>query len=203
MAVDIRKKIEVKALHGVIEDLDYYSVLRLKGGAAIPQVQRAFAKQSQEFHPDRFFGVRDPKFMKMVTVIFKKITEAYSVLHDPDLKKMYDQKMGFRAKVGARAGGEAKGPGTGGHRHVGKAVLEAERAAEDGEDFVKDKKARKYWELAKISIMNEDWNGVVMNLQFSLTYEEHPILRQKLDDAKIKMAEAKSKDHNPYKIRIV
>jgi DnaJ-class molecular chaperone len=203
MAIDIRKKIEVEALSGIIDDLDYYSVLKLKGGAGIPQVEKAYARQSQEFHPDRFFGVRDPKFMKMVTAIFKKISEAYSVLHDPELKKMYDKKMGIASKAGSIGGGDAAASTTGRHRHVGKETLEAEKAAEDADDIVSDKKAKKYWDLAKIATFNEDWNGVVMNIQFALTYEENPILRERLADAKEKMKEAKSKDHNPYKIKIV
>jgi len=202
MAVDIRKKIEVEALSGIIDDLDYYSVLKLKPGAAVPQVEKAFARQSQEFHPDRFFGVRDPKFMKMVTVIFKKVTEAYSVLRDPELKKMYDKKMGLRDTPASAAADQAAST-TGRHRHVGKDVLEAEKASEDADDIVSDKKAKKYWDLAKIATMNEDWNGVVMNIQFALTYEDNPILRERLAIAKKNMNEAKSKDINPYKIKIV
>ncbi len=203
MSVDIRKKIEVEALSGVIDDLDYYSVLKLKGGAPIPQVEKAFAKQSQEFHPDRFFGVRDPKFMKMVTHIFKKVTEAYSVLHDPELKKMYDAKMGLRDKAASFGGGGDASTATGRHRHVGKEALEAEKEAVDADDIVSDKKAKKYWDLAKIAEMNEDWNGVVMNIQFALTYEDNPILKERLKTAKEKMKEAKSKNKNPYKIKIV
>ncbi len=197
MAVDIRKKIEVEALAGVVDDLDYYQLLKLKGGAPIPHVEKAFARQSQEFHPDRFFGVRDPKFMKQVTVIFKKITEAYSVLKDPELKKMYDSKMGLRDKTDSSVG-------TSSGRHVGKDALEAEKAAGDGDSVVSDKRARKYWDLAQIAEQNEDWNGVVMNVQFALTYErDNQILKDKLATAKVKMKEKNAKDKNPYKIKII
>jgi len=192
MALDIRKKIEVEALADVLDVLDYYKLLKLKAGAPIPEVEKAFARQSQEFHPDRFFGVRDPRFMKKVTAIYKKVTEAYQVLKDPELKKMYDAKMGIRDA----------GPGIQTSGHVSKAALEAEK--ELGDEVISDKRARKYWDLAQIAELNGDWNGVVMNVQFALTYEkENPILKQKLEAAKVKMREKNKKDKNPYKIKIV
>jgi DnaJ-class molecular chaperone len=205
MAVDIRKKIEVEALSDVLEDLDYYKLLKLRAGAPIPEVEGAFARQSQEFHPDRFFGVRDPRFMKKVTQIFKKVTEAYQVLRDPELKKMYDTKLGLRdggpgsSKASSKSGGSSRKPA-----HVSKAALEAEKEAGDVDDTVADKRARKYWDLAQIAEMNEDWNGVVMNIGFALTYEkDNVILKEKLAEAKVKMRDKNKKDKNPYKIKII
>ncbi len=197
MGLDIRKKIEVEALADVLEDLDYYRLLKLKAGAPIPEVERAYARQSQEFHPDRFFGVRDPHFMKKVTQIFKKVTEAYQVLRDPELKKMYDSKMGLRE--------DKKGGGLSGKKgHMGKAALEAEKEALEADDVVTDKRARKYWDLAQIAEMNEDWNGVVMNVGFALTYEkDNVVLKDKLATAKVKMKEKTAKNKNPYKIKII
>ncbi len=206
MELDFRKKIEVEALHQVLDTLDYYSLFKLKPGAPIPEVERAFAAQSKVFHPDRFFGVRDPHFMKKVTAIFKKITEAYQVLRDPDLKKMYDEKMGYRSA--GRIGNSDAGT-TGSHRRAGssqisKAELEKEKAAHEADDVVTDKRARKYWDLAQIAEFNEDWNGVVMNLQFAMSYEaENVILKERLEVAKIKMTDKRKKNANPYKIKIV
>jgi curved DNA-binding protein CbpA len=197
MGLDIRKKIEVEALADVLEDLDYYRLLKLKPGSPIPEVEKAFARQSQEFHPDRFFGVRDPHFMKKVTQIFKKVTEAYQVLRDPELKKMYDSKLGLRD-------GKSASGLTGKKGHMGKAALEAEKEALDADEVVTDKRARKYWDLVKIAEMNEDWNGVVMNVGFALTYEpDNVVLKDKLAIAKVKMHEKKSKNLNPYKIKII
>ncbi len=72
------------------------------------------------------------------------------------------------------------------------------------DEVISDKRARKYWDLAQIAELNGDWNGVVMNVQFALTYEkENPILKQKLEAAKVKMREKNKKDKNPYKIKIV
>lgn len=194
MGLDVAKKIEVEAISEVLDDLDYYRLLKLKPGAPIPEVERAFARQSREFHPDRFFGVRDPGFMKKVTQIFKKVTEAYQVLRDPELKKMYDSKLGLRDGQGSPSP----------RKHVGKSDLEAERDALGSDEVVADKRARKYWELAQIAAAGEDWNGVVMNLQFALSFEkDNVILKAKLEEAKVAMRDKTQKNKNPFKIKIV
>ena len=196
MALDLRQRVEVEVIAGMLEDLDYYRILKLKPGAPAGDVERAFGDQSKAFHPDRFFGVRDPKFMRMVTAIYKRVQESYQVLRDPELKKMYDHKMGFRK---AKDGSTVSKAG-----HVGKADLEREKAASEGADLVEDKRARKYWDLAQIAVMNQDWNGVVMNLQFAMTYEkDNPILNEQLARAKIELDRKKNQEINPYKIKIV
>lgn len=200
MEVDFRKKIEVEALSGVLETLDHYAVLKLKGGAPLQEVERAYGEQSKEFHPDRFFGVRDPKFMKQVTAIFRRINDAWQVLKDPELKRLYDEKMGFRTRKTAAQ--DTPRPAGGGA--MSKAALEAEKAAAESDEVVKDKKARKYWDLALIAELNGDWNGVVMNLQFVLSFEkDNVIVQERLRRARHEMDEKKRKNANPYKIKIV
>jgi curved DNA-binding protein CbpA len=196
MALDLRQRVEVEVVAGMLDDLDYYRILKLKHGAPVGDVERAFTEQSKAFHPDRFFGIRDPKFMRMVTAVFKKIQESYQVLRDPELKKMYDQKMGFRK---GKDGTTSRKVG-----HVGKAALEKEKAALDSDEVVADKRARKYYDLAQIAMMNRDWNGVVMNLQFATTYEkDNPVIEEQLVRAKAELDKKKQAEINPYKIKIV
>jgi curved DNA-binding protein CbpA len=198
MELELRTRVEVEAISSVLDEVDYYQILKLKGGAPIPDVEKAYAAQSKVFHPDNYFGVRDAKFTRAVTSVFKKINESYQVLKDPELKKMYDKKMGFRGGAGpdGQQGGRRR-------RGFNKAELEAEKEAREGGGIVSDKDALKYWELTEIATMNKDWNGVVMNLQFALNYEpENPILKEKLVEAKEALAEKKGKETNPYKIKI-
>ena len=91
MALELERQVVVETLYGLLEEIDYYRLLKLKGGAPIPDVEQAFTEQSQRFHPDRFFGVRDPALMKKITAIFKKLSEGYQVLKPPELKKMYEE----------------------------------------------------------------------------------------------------------------
>ena len=191
---ELKKKVEIEVVAGLLDEMDYYRLLKLRPGAPIGEVEKAFANQSKAFHPDRFFGARDPKFIKKVTSVFKKVTEAYQVLKDPELKKMYDQKLGIRSGGAAAASSQP----------VDKASLEKERDQLATGEAVSDKRAKKYWDLAQLASQSEDWNGAVMNLQFAISFEpDNPILKQKLDDAKVKMEQKKKKSANPYKIKIV
>ena len=195
MELDLRRRVEVETVFSLLEDLDHYRILRLKPGAPVVEVERAFGEASQTFHPDRFYGLRDPKLTRMVTQIFKRISESYQILKDPELKRMYDKKLGVMGQQAPNL--------TGSHRTVDKAALERERDA-DPESLVSDKRARKYWDLAVIARQNEDWNGVVMNVQFAMNYEkDNPHLQKELDRARVLMAEKKKKNQNPYKIKIV
>lgn len=196
MELDLRRRVEVETVFSLLEDLDHYRILRLKPGAPTVEVERAFVEQSQSFHPDRFYGVRDPKLTRMVTQVFKRISESYQILKDPELKRMYDKKLGVMGKQAASL--------TGSQRSVDKAALERERDRSEADSVVTDKRARKYYDLALIAKSNEDWNGVVMNVQFAMNYEkDNPHLQKELQRARGFMDEKKKKNQNPYKIKIV
>jgi len=196
METELRRRVEVETVYSFLDDVDHYRILRLKAGAPTVEVERAFGEQSQLFHPDKFYGVRDPKLTRMVTQVFKRISEAYQILKDPELKRMYDKKLGVM--------GQAAPNVTGSHRSVDKASLERERDASDVDTAVTDKRARKYYELALIAKQNDDWNGVVMNVQFAMNYEkDNPVLQRELKRARGLMDAKKKKTANPYKIKIV
>ncbi len=198
MEPDLRTRVEVEAIAAALDEVDNYQILKLKSGAPIPDVEKAFAAQSKMFHPDNYFGVSDARFTKAVNAVFRRLNESYQVLKDPELKKLYDKKMGFRGPSAA-----AGKPGRRRRGGIGKDELEAEIEVREGEGVVSDKNAIKYWDLAQIATMNKDWNGVVMNLQFALNYEaNNPVLKEKLAEAKEKLAQKKEREKNPYKIKI-
>lgn len=85
---------------------DYYEVLGLRKGASQSDIKKAYRKMAKKYHPDTNAG--DAKAEEK----FKEISEAYSVLNDPEKKKLYDQ-FGHAAFDGSAAGAGA-GTGQGG-----------------------------------------------------------------------------------------
>ena len=85
---------------------DYYEVLGIKKDASQNDIKKAYRKMAKKYHPDTNAG--DAKAEER----FKEISEAYSVLNDPEKKKLYDQ-FGHAAFDGSAPGAGA-GNGQGG-----------------------------------------------------------------------------------------
>ena len=80
---------------------DYYEVLGLSKGADAGSIKKAYRKLAKKYHPDTNQGD------KQAEKKFKEVTEAYTVLSDPEKKKMYDQfgHAAFEGGAGGGAGG--------------------------------------------------------------------------------------------------
>lgn len=67
------------------ERKDYYKILGIDKNADENAIKKAYRKLAKKYHPDTNAG------NAQAAEKFKQITEAYSVLSDPEKKKMYDQ----------------------------------------------------------------------------------------------------------------
>ena len=84
---------------------DYYEVLGIKKGASQSEIKKAYRKMAKKYHPDTNAGD------EAAAEKFKEVSEAYSVLNDPEKKKLYDQ-FGHAAFDGT---GQPGGSGFGGY----------------------------------------------------------------------------------------
>lgn len=89
---------------------DYYEILGIEKGADENAIKKAYRKLAKKYHPDENAGNTHAEQR------FKEITEAYSVLSDPEKKKLYDQ-FGHAAFDGSAPGPDAfTGRQNGGYR---------------------------------------------------------------------------------------
>ena len=86
---------------------DYYEVLGIKKGASQSEIKKAYRKMAKKYHPDTNAGD------EAAAEKFKEVSEAYSVLNDPEKKKLYDQ-FGHAAFDGTGQPGGSYGAGFGG-----------------------------------------------------------------------------------------
>ncbi len=74
--------------------MDYYEVLGVEKGSPDKEIKKAYRKLAMKYHPDRNKGDKEAEEK------FKKLSEAYAVLSDPEKRKQYDTygESGFQQR---------------------------------------------------------------------------------------------------------
>jgi len=88
---------------------DYYRILGVARDADAETIKKAYRKLAFEWHPDRHQG----EAKEGAETKFKRISEAYEVLSDPDKRKRYD-RFGANWEQGQEFTAGDRGSGTGG-----------------------------------------------------------------------------------------
>jgi curved DNA-binding protein CbpA len=146
---------EIRALAGILEELDYYQVLELPPDAPTSAIRTAYHAVSRRFHPD---GHREgpPELQQHVARIAKRVAEAYSVLRDPRRRQVYDRQLaGDRARL---------------RMPLAEAEAQADRQRREQQEG-RTPNGRRYFALAKADLARGDQAAAERNLKTALTFE--------------------------------
>ena len=75
----------------------YFEILKLKPGASIEDVKRAYKAQVKVWHPDRFPS-ESPQLQKKAHEMFQKITAAYKKISDSHTTQKFSEASGWKGK---------------------------------------------------------------------------------------------------------
>jgi DnaJ-class molecular chaperone len=79
-------EIEAAALAQVLDELDYFQILKIGQGASPMEIKSAYYRESRGYHPDRFYQLKNLGLKESIGRIYKRINEAYVCLRD-DVKR--------------------------------------------------------------------------------------------------------------------
>lgn len=80
---------QVTKIREVLDTLDYFQLLRLPYDAIDDEVREGYHQQARTFHPDRYMHLGVDDLVRDLTVITKRIVEAYVVLREPSQRAHY------------------------------------------------------------------------------------------------------------------
>jgi DnaJ-class molecular chaperone len=79
-------QIEAQALAHVLDELDYFQVLKIGQNASPPEIKAAYYRESRAYHPDRFSMLPQSELKDTIGRIYKRVNEAYVCLRE-DVKR--------------------------------------------------------------------------------------------------------------------
>ena len=80
-------QIETQALAQILEELDYFQILKIGQNASPNEIKAAYYRESRAYHPDRFSTLEAGELKDNIGRIYKRINEAYVCLRG-DVKRM-------------------------------------------------------------------------------------------------------------------
>ena len=179
-----RKSIRINTLHDIVDELDYYQLLKLKTNCSQTDIEPAFQKALKEFHPDTA-----PADLKdKANYIFTAINEAFQTLKDPSGRLDYDGLL------------------VNGHIRIEETSLRsgAERSsANDPSRAAQTEQGKKYWLMGLADMDAERYDSAVLNIKFAIQFErDNEVFQEWLTKAKEAAQKAPQKEKNPFKIRL-
>lgn len=87
--LDPERQKEIIELERVQEGQDHFTLLGVERGASPEVVKQSFLEFSKRYHPDRFGGINLGSFRARIERIYRRVTEAYTVLSNPERREAY------------------------------------------------------------------------------------------------------------------
>ncbi len=136
-----------------LENLTYYDLLDIDPEAKLGAIKKSYFALARLYHPDRFVLAKNGTLKERAASLFKRMSEGYQVLCDPEKRSAYDEQL--RSGEGMR-------------------LLQKQRT-QDGpkleESAIKNPQAKKFFKLGVNALNQGDLKSAKMNLTLALSMQ--------------------------------
>lgn len=189
--VSPQQAMAVAQIIGVLNQVDYFQVLRVSHDATPAEIKKAFYRESRTYHPDRFFHLTDDEVKVDIGTVYKRITEAYYFLKDDAKRKKY--------------AADVTGPDRNAKlRFTEASEVETKQQAkkEQEEQIGTHPKGRSFYASAVKDFDAKRYSDALRNLKSALMYErDNPRYKEKLAEVEQKLHEEFKSKGEQFKIR--
>lgn len=161
--------VETEAIAAILDELDYFQVLKVSHEATAGEIRAAFHVESRLYHPDRWFHLEDEILKARIHRIYKRITEAYAALRDE----------GIRGRYLADVTGPERASRL---RYTEEREWERKKARE--EEVGTTPQGRRFYTAAAVDLAAGRVESALRNLKAALVYEPANLLfKEKVEEA--------------------
>ncbi len=179
-------RIEVEALAGALDFIDYYGILKLPRTAELPEIKAAYYRESRAYHPDRFAAAPDAELRDWVGKIYRRINEAYTVLRDEHRRQKYLADISGPERAAKLRFTEAE-----------EAQLKDQQKRKLEEQFGQTPNGRKLYATALQEAAAGRWEAAERALKTALMYEPGNVRFQE----QLALVETQKPKIDPFKIK--
>jgi DnaJ-class molecular chaperone len=158
--MDAQFLIELETLAQVLDQLDYYAVLKIPQGAGAAEVKAAYYRESRAYHPDRFAAVESAELKDAIGRVYRRINEAYTVLRDDRKRERYLADVTGPDRARKLRFTEAE-----------ESAVQVEQKKKLEEQFGQTPNGRKFYATATLEMKAGRWDAAERALKSALMYE--------------------------------
>ena len=181
--------IEIDTLHEIIDSLTYYQMLLCTEDSSPKDLSEKYRLLVKKYNPER--NPDYPNKQEEVSYIYKAVSEAYTVLKQPETRLAYDALLDQGiSRIADTQLRESKTVG----------------ASNDPKSAATNDNSKKYWLMALDDMERNKFDSAVINIKFAMQFETDSdakeVFEQYLEKAEEGKAKAPKSQHNAYKIRL-
>lgn len=149
---------QLKELARTIDTLDYFQILNLPQTSTTNDIRNMYYQMSRALHPDKFFHLPDEELKNSIGKIFRRVTEAYTILRDEPKRVIYLKDINGPQRATKLRFDEGS-------------EQEQKQAQREAVEVAKTPQGKKMYQAALLDMQQGRFDKALKNLQSALLFE--------------------------------